>query len=236
MWNRSMGAVISVSLMLGVGLTVSATAQQPAGGDARDAAPIDLEGYWVSVVTEDWRWRMVVPAKGDYSSVPLNDEGIRVTEMWDPAATEADSCLPYGAANVMRMPTRLRTRWTDADTLRIETDHGRQTREFHFDARPAPGAPSRQGHSQAMWDGSALKVRTTDLLPGYLRRNGVPYSGSAEVTEYYNTHSAYGRDGFTVTTIVHDPIYLADDFVTSTTFLRLDDRSEWNPTSCSEPE
>jgi len=235
MTNRLTGAMLCLSLMIGLSLITPATAQQSAPIDARGAAPIDLEGYWVSLVTEDWRWRMVVPAKGDYSSVPLNEEGIRVTEMWDPARAEADSCLPYGAANVMRMPTRLRIRWTDANTLQIETDHGRQTRELRFGRQSAPGAPSRQGQSQAMWDGSALKVMTTNLLPGYLRRNGVPYSGSTEITEYYNTHSAYGRDGFTVTTIVHDPVYLADDFVTSTTFLRLEDRSEWTPTSCSEP-
>lgn len=221
---------------LALSLFLTATAQPPSSGDARSAAPIDLEGYWISQVTEDWRWRMVVPAKGDYSSVPLNAEGIRVTEIWDPATADADWCLPYGAANVMRMPTRLRIRWTDANMLQIETDHGRQTREFHFDAQRAPAAPSRQGHSLAMWDGSALKVTTTDLLPGYLRRNGVPYSDSTQITEYYNTHSAYGREGFTVTTIVHDPVYLADDFVTSTHFLRLNDRSDWNPTSCNEPE
>lgn len=236
MRKRSASAVLGLILMLGSGPIVPAIGQQPASADARSAAPIDLDGYWVSVVTEDWRWRMIVPARGDYSSVPLNEEGVRATEMWDPAAAAADSCLPYGAANVMRMPTRLRIRWTDANTLQIETDRGRQSREFHFDARPVPGAPSRQGHSRAMWDGSALKVTTTELLPGYLRRNGVPYSDSTEITEYYNTHSAYGRGGFTVTTIVHDPVYLADDFVTSTTFLRLDDRSEWNPTRCSEPE
>ena len=233
--NRSTCAVLSLILMVNPGLIVSASAQQPAARDARSAAPIDLEGDWTSQVTEDWRWRMIVPVKGDYSSVPLNPEGVRAADLWDPATADADSCLPYGAANVMRMPTRLRIRWSDANTLRIETDHGRQTREFHFEARPAPGAPSRQGHSQAMWDGSALKVTTTQLLPGYLRRNGVPYSASTEITEYYNTHSAYGRDGFSVTTIVRDPVYLATDFVTSTHFLRLDDRSQWNPTGCSEP-
>lgn len=236
MRNRSTAAVLGLTLLLGPGVIVCASAQQRAPADARSGAPIDLEGYWVSHVSEDWRWRMVVPPRGDYSSVPLNEEGIRVTEMWDPAAADPDSCLPYGAANVMRMPTRLRIRWTDASTLQIETDHGRQTREFHFDAQSAPSAPSRQGYSRAMWDGSALKVTTTGLLPGYLRRNGVPYSDGTTITEYYNTHSAYGRDGFTVTTIVHDPVYLDDDFVTSTTFLRLDDRSDWTPTSCNEPE
>ncbi len=135
----------------------------------------------------------------------------------------------------MRMPTRLRIGWTDANTLQIETDHGMQTREFHFEAEPVPRRASRQGHSLASWDGTALKVQTSNLLPGYLRLNGVPYSDTAEVTEYYNTHSAFGTDGFTVTTIVHDPVYLADDFVTSTMFYKLEDGSDWRPTACEEP-
>jgi hypothetical protein len=222
-----------LALLLGLLIVALASAQDSAEADGRDAAPIDLEGNWISLVTEDWRWRMLTPAKGDYTSVPLNDAGIRATNMWNPDEART-SCRPYGAANVMRMPTRLRIGWTDANTLRIETDHGMQTRNLHFLPQSTPAARSRQGHSVASWDGSALKVTTTNLLPGYLRINGVPYSESAVVTEYYNTHSAFGDEGFTVTTIVHDPVYLEQDFVTSTTFLRLEDSSEWNPTPCQE--
>jgi hypothetical protein len=225
LWLGGLGALVAVP-----------ASAQPRPADARSAAPIDLEGYWVSVVTEDWRWRMVTPAKGDYASVPLNGEGIRVANEWEPGGGEG-SCLPYGAPNVMRMPTRVRIEWAGSDTLRLETDHGMQTRELRFGAADeAPEPPSRQGVSAASWDGSALKVETTGLLPGWLRRNGVPYSASAEVTEYFNTHSAYGDDGFTVTTIVRDPVYLAQDFVTSTTFKKLPDGSDWNPTPCSEPD
>src|SRR2546427_1410898 len=64
----------------------------------RAMAPIDLTGYWVSIVTEDWRFRMVTPPKGDFASVPLNQEGIRVGNQWDPAKDEAASeqCKSYG--------------------------------------------------------------------------------------------------------------------------------------------
>ena len=234
MTTRTTQTTLALSLLLGLVAAKGALAQGDSASDARSAAPIDLEGYWVSLVTEDWRWRMVTPAKGDYASVPLNDEGIRVADTWDPNA-EPSSCLPYGAANLMRMPTRLRISWRDANTLTIETDHGMQTRELHFESQSAPGAASRQGHSLASWDGSALKVTTTNMLPGYLRINGVPYSASAELTEYFNTHSAFGDDGFTVTTIVHDPRYLSEDFVTSTTFLKLENGSDWRPTPCIEP-
>jgi len=44
--------------------------QAAANVPAKASAPIDLTGYWVSLVTEDWRWRMVTPAKGDYPSIP----------------------------------------------------------------------------------------------------------------------------------------------------------------------
>src|SRR5262252_1667834 len=70
----------------------------------RVGAPIDLTGYWVSIVNEDWRWRMVTPPKGDFASVPLNAEGTRVGNSWDPS--QDGSCLAYGAAGLMRLPTR----------------------------------------------------------------------------------------------------------------------------------
>src|SRR6266566_4542292 len=72
----------------------------------KDAAPMDLTGYWVSIVTEDWRYRMVTPAKGDYASVPLNPEGRKVADTWDPARDEAagEQCRSYGAPNIMRVP------------------------------------------------------------------------------------------------------------------------------------
>ena len=79
------------------------------------AAPIDLTGQWVAIVNEDWRWRMVTPPKGDYASVPLNDEGRRVADTG--TAAQDGACEAYGAAALMRMPTRLRIRWDGDDTL-----------------------------------------------------------------------------------------------------------------------
>ena len=119
----------------------------------RAAAPFDITGNWVSVVTEDWRWRMVVPKKGDYSSVPLNAAGRKAADAWDPARIAEDGCKPYGAAAVMRVPGRLRISWENGITLRIDTDAGLQTRRLYFDAsRPAPTERSWQGHSIAAWD------------------------------------------------------------------------------------
>jgi len=225
----------------------------------RPAAPIDLTGYWVSVVTEDYRWRMVTPLKGDAASVPINAAARKVLDEWDPAKDEANGlqCKAYGAPAIMRVPGRLRITWQDDNTLKIDTDAGTQTRLFHFGGTPPKGAePSRQGYSAARWDpgigpapaglgfvgtgprigtrSRSLEVATTNLLPGYLRKNGLPYSSSAIVTEYYDRFSEpNGDEWFTVTTIVTDPEYLAVPFVTTTDFKKEADGSRWNPTPCS---
>ena len=210
---------------------------------AKASAAVDLAGTWVAVVTEDWRWRMVTPPKGDISSVPLNHEGRKVAESWDPA-TEG-SCRAYGAAAVMRMPGRIRISWDNDATLKIETDAGQQTRLFHFDASRRAGPPSLQGHSVANWErpqgrGGAtsvswapLKVVTRNLTAGWLRKNGVPYSANATVTEYYLFHADPGAgERLTITTIVDDPTYLMQPFITSSDFKKEPDGSKWNPVAC----
>jgi hypothetical protein len=222
----------------------------------KDAAPMDLTGYWVSIVTEDWRYRMVTPAKGDYASVPLNPEGRKVADAWDPAKDEASGsqCKSYGAAALMRVPGRLHITWADDNTLKIEADAGTQTRLLHFGAaQPSAGDPTWQGSSAALWDvppagrgmgggpavrpgqprAGTLKVVTTHMRPGYLRKNGVPYSGNATVTEYFDrTNEPNGDSWLIVTTIVNDPQYLQQEFVTSTHFKKQADAAGWAPTAC----
>src|SRR4051794_3694437 len=147
------------------GLTAAQTGGQaaPQGRGGQAQAPqtpqaqalIDLTGWWVSVVTEDWRWRMVTPAKGDYASVPVNNEGRRLADTWDPAKDEREgnACRSYGAAAIMRVPGRLHVTWQDENTLRIDTDAGTQTRMLHFAEPQAPGADSPwQGYSSATWE------------------------------------------------------------------------------------
>jgi hypothetical protein len=216
------------------------------------AARVDLTGYWVSIVTEDWLWRMITPPKGDVASIPLNPAGIKAASEWDLAADNAkgNRCKAFGAGGVMRIPGRLHVSWQDANTLKIETDAGTQTRLFYFNGTaPAAGRPSLQGVSVAGWEtspgtagggfaafgagpGGGLKAVTTQLTPGYLRKNGVPYSQNAVVTEYFDRHSDFGAEWFTVTTIVEDPQYLTQPFITSTHFRKEPDGSKWNPTAC----
>ncbi|PYR22161.1 MAG: hypothetical protein DMF94_05695, partial [Acidobacteria bacterium] len=149
--------------VIGLSVTVSAAldAQRGRGGppttppNPRAAAPIDLTGYWVSVVTEDWRYRMVTPPKGDFASVPLNDEGRKVVDAWDPAkdAASGNECRAYGAANIMRVPGRVHVTWQDDNTLKIETDAGQQTRLLRFgESQPPAGEAGWQGYSAATWE------------------------------------------------------------------------------------
>src|ERR1700693_3219414 len=119
---------------------------------AKAAAPIDLSGYWVAVITQDWRWRMVTPAKGDYAGVPITAEAKRVADAWDPSKDESSGmqCKSYGAPGLMRAPTRLRITWQDDNTLKVDTDYGMQTRLLHFGNWKAPGGPpTLQGDSVA---------------------------------------------------------------------------------------
>lgn len=229
---------------------------------AREAAPIDLTGYWVSIVSEDWRWRMVTPARGDYTSIPINAAARDLADTWDAARDEAagEQCRSYGAPALMRVPGRLHITWQDDDTLTVETDAGMQTRLFHFgDDAPAPGAPDWQGHSRAEWQrprpqrGSFgpgvgeeaaareaapqfgnLKVVTTNLRPGYLRKNGVPYSADTVLTEYWDLLTTPSGDQWIViTTEVNDPTYLQMPWVTSLNFRKEPDGSKWDPSPCS---
>jgi hypothetical protein len=230
--------------------------QAPKSGQA--AAPVDFAGYWVSVVSEDWRWRMVTPIKGDFASIPLNAEARQIGNAWDPAKDSAagEQCKSYGAAAIMRVPGHLHISWADENTLKIETDAGTQTRLLHFAGKPSQGGGERtwQGYSVANWErpvrgsgfpgfglgatregahGKSLEVVTTQLRAGYLRKNGPPYSENTVLKEYYDLHKERNGDTwFTVTTVVEDPKYLTEPFVTSTDFKKIPDGAGWRPSAC----
>jgi len=303
------------TIVIVAGLAPALAAQRGGGGRGpgappagRAAAPVDLTGYWVSVVTEDWRYRMVTPPKGDYQSVPISPEGRRVADAWDPS--KDGMCEAYGAAGLMRMPGRLHITWEDDNTLKIETDAGQQTRLLHFGgARPPAGDRTLQGYSTAQWvaggggpaggfggfggsvaapdaaargqgagapvagdargapgaggrDGQApaaaaapaggrggalgaggrggagaprwgvLRVLTNQLKPGWLRKNGVPYSENTSMTENFMRFSDGADEWFTVSTIVEDPTYLTQSFITSSNFKREPDGAKWKPVAC----
>jgi hypothetical protein len=213
-------------------------AQIPAASTAKASAPIDITGYWVAFVTEDWRFRMITPRKGDYQPVPMTDLARKVADAWDPAADEAsgNQCKAYGAAAIMRLAARFHITWQDDNTLRVESDYGMQTRLLHFNALPSQlGERTWQGYSSAQWERPAsLKVATTNLRAGYLRKNGVPYSENAAVTEYFDIAPIpSGGQVLLVTAIVDDPQNLRQPFTTSSQFRKEADGSKWDPQRCT---
>jgi len=261
-WNK---------LALTVALALPLLAQPPAGGrggpppPAKAAAPIDLTGYWVSIVDEDWRFRMVVPPPGDYNGVPMTAEARKVADTWDPAKDEAsgDVCKAFGAPAILRQPEHLHITWQDDQTLRLDTDTGTQTRLFHFGNAKAPaGPPTLQGDSVAAWEikgggrggprpdpnapflnladdpapqgKGTLKVTTTHLKAGYLRKNGVPYSENAVLTEYYDMIREHNGDLLLVVMIVmNDPQYLREPFIITSHFKKQANDAGWKPTPCT---
>ncbi len=207
---------------------------------------------------------MVTPPKGDYASLPINDAARKVADAWDPAKDEREgnACKAYGGAAIMRMPTRLHITWQDANTLKIETDAGTQTRILRFGDSAIEAPPSWQGRSKATWEFlgqvqnaargqggggggggglpaappryGSLKVVTDRLKSGYVRKNGVPYSENAIVTEFFDRHRENnGDEWLTVTTIVDDPKYFSTQYVTSSGFKKEADGSKWRATPCS---
>ena len=257
---------LSTVLALLVLVQAYGLAQAGRGGGApavaRTAAPIDLSGYWVSLIVDEWRFR-VTPQKGDLLYLPINAQARQAANAWDPTKDEAEGnqCRAYGAVGVMQRPGRLHITWENDVTLRVDADAGTQTRLLHFGAAPAQrGQPSWQGYSAAEWqmapqgrgtldlggvgfapDGSTpqrsrvgtLKVVTTNMLPGYIRKNGIPYSANAVLTEYFNLITGAQNDRYVaVTAIVEDPTYLNGPFLRTYTFKKLPDASGWDPTPC----
>jgi hypothetical protein len=242
------------ALVCGAAMTVVA---QPGGGQRgappqtpMAAAPFDPTGYWVSLVSDEWRYRMLTPPTGNVDYVPVSAEGRRAAEAWDPAKDETtgEQCRAYGAGGIMRLPARLHITWADDRTLRMDIDNGTQTRLLHFGGRaPASAENSWQGYSIAEWQfpaaarGAApppragqLKIVTTHLRPGYLRKNGVPYGAGATLTEYVAVLiDDDGAQYLAATEMLEDPQYLAQPWVRTSQFKKQPDAKGWNPTACS---
>jgi hypothetical protein len=236
------------AILVTISIVLSSAAFAQSRQSPKTLATVDMTGYWVSIVNEDWMSRMKGLEKGDVSGIPATPVAQTAANAWDPAKDEAqgNACKSYGGAAIMRVPTRIHITWADENTLKLETDAGRQTRLFHFDSSAKPSRDRTwQGFSVAEWAqphendgpsaGGALKVVTTHLKPGYLRRNGVPYGEKATVTEYFSrTPETYGETSLIVTPIVEDPYYLFGPFVTSSQFKRLPETNNgWDPMPCS---
>lgn len=273
------GLLVATAIFTAVAASTAFAQRGPVPDSARAMAPIDLTGYWVAVVSEDWRHRMATPRKGDYESVPLSTAGRAAADAWDLDADNAAGleCKAFGVGGIVRQPGRLHIDWENDNTLRIAFDAGTQTRLLHFDpAQRATGERTWQGHSFAEWerppqprggtsraqigniegpaapggggrgqrggppptesiyDGGSLKVTTTNFREGYLRKNGVPYSEQASITEHFHRLPAHpnGDAWLLVVTIVEDAVYLSQPFYTSTHFKLERSDDGWDPRPC----
>lgn len=225
---------------------------------ARAQEPFDPTGYWVSLVTQNWQYRMVVPGPGEYADIPMNPMAKKTADAWRAATDIAagKQCEAYGAAVIMRNPERLHIGWQDDETLRVDIDEGQQTRLLHFKpaASGTPQAPSLQGYSTAQWvlyteantfgapartgagepHYGSLRVDTVDMLPGLLRKNGVPYGADTKMSEYWDLRVVSPtQQWITVSTKVEDPQYLFEPYVYDSIFQKEPDGSKWAPSPCS---
>ena len=262
---RIVGALAIALCVASAGARVRA--QRAGGGGAqpapspRAAAPIDLTGYWVSLITDDWRWRAVTPPKGDVLYMPVTDAARKAAQEWDPAKDEAagQACKGYGAGGIMRLPERLHVTWQDDTTLKMDIDTGTQTRTFHFGSAQPPSEASWQGFSLATWElpgtaggggagfgrrgggpstgprpGASMRVVTTKMRPGYWQKNGIPYSANATMTEWFTTLTEPdGNSYLLVTKLLEDPQYIQGVYYRTVQFKKQKDGTGWNPTPCS---
>ena len=194
----------------------------------------------------------LMPPKGEFTLLPLNADARAAANMWTPAQDVGNECRAYGAAVIMRVPGRLHIHWADDNTLEVDTDAGKQTRLFHFgaSARPTDTQPTWQGYSVATWAGTPisrvakvpgpegdLRVVTTQMKAGYLRKNGAPYSEKATLEEYFDTFTEPDNNSWlVVTSIVTDPQYLTDQYAYTLHFKKIPDGQGWDPAPCVADE
>jgi len=257
-----LGAVVGAACLLGLAFVVSAEGGQRGAGappaaaaTGKAGAPVDLTGYWVSLVTEDWIERMSPDSPP--SGTGGRDAADRAAAVGrgrgaaPPAG--ADPCRVYGAGGSMRVPGRLNISWVDDNTLKIEMDSGTQTRTLHFGQSTAPAQKSLQGYSVATWETGAraggfggggggrggaapaaprwgqLKVVTTNTTGGFLLSSRNAYTENAVITEYFAAHSDFGTDYMTVVTSVEDG---GNPRIVSSTFKKEPNGSKFKPTGC----
>jgi hypothetical protein len=186
----------------------------------------DLAGGWIAKPHEDLPERGQGPEIGDYTGMPINDAARMKADAWDSQRWEMieHECTEHPADYGPRGPANMRV-WADMDpftkgirTWHMELMYMLPLRSFYMDGRPHPSkyAPHTwQGFSTAEWEGDKLKVTTTHLKEGWIRRNGLPRSEVATLVEFYIRH----HDVLTVVTHVKDPIYLTEPFIRTSSWV-----------------
>ncbi len=186
-------------------------------------AQVDLSGGWRQPMNED------VPAGqeiGDYAGMPVNDEARARADTWDARTWEMieHECEPHPADYAPRGPASMRI-YSDIRQLdqKVVAWHMQllwmlPQRTIYMDGRPHPSeyaAHTWQGFSTGEWVADMLKVTTTHMKEGWLRRDGLPRSSKATMTEFFIRHGRY----FTLAAIVDDPIYMTESFIRTSNWI-----------------
>jgi hypothetical protein len=193
---------------------------------ATATAQTNLIGYWNPLFHEDVDERIPGPPIGDYLGLPITDAARLRAEAWDASllSMPEHQCKPHPSTYGFRGVGVLRI-WEDRDEdtqqlVKIHTHIAwqEQHREIWMDGRPHPPEYAQhtwQGFSTGSWDGDVLVVKTTHLKAGWMRRNGLPLSDRATMTDRFHR---YG-DVMTHVMIVEDSVYLTEPLVKTNGFL-----------------
>ncbi len=191
------------------------------------SAQVDMSGTWGPVYHEDQPERIPGPSLGDYFGLPLSDGARRFAESWDSGrlSLPEHQCRVHTVPYIYRGPNRFRV-WEERDpeTQRLIAIKHRistfaQLRTIWMDGRPHPSAFARHtwmGFSTGKFQGDMLVVTTTHIKQNWFRRNGLPQSDQATMTEYLSRHG----DVLTRISIVEDPVYLTEPLIKSENFIR----------------
>ena len=188
------------------------------------AAQVDFSGEWAPRMWEDQPERVPGPELGDFLGIPINDAARLRAEAWDASIQTLPEwqCRPHSADYIWRGPSNLRiSKEIDPVSRELVAYHAEWLRSVdravYLDGRPHPPEGALHtwaGFSTARWDGDMLTVTVTHLKEGYLRRNGLPRSDKATLTEHWIRNGNF----LTVMTIVTDPVYLTEPFVRTTDY------------------
>ena len=199
---------------------------------------IDPSGERAPRFHEDQPERIPGPEIGDYLGLPINDAARLRGDSWDASllTLPEHQCKPHPADYSPRGPANLRL-WKEVDsaTQQVIAYHTHISwqapeRTIWMDGRPHPpdyAAHTWQGFSTGKWEGDMLTVTTTHLKTGWIRRNGIPRSDKATLTEHFIRHGDY----LTLVSVIDDPVYLTEPFIRTTNWV-MDPRQEIAPYPC----
>jgi hypothetical protein len=199
---------------------------------------IDLSGEWNNIAFEDQADRRNGPELGDYTGFPLNDAARLRADSWMASIWSLPEwqCRPHPADYITVGPSTLHI-WKELTPLtrQVVAWHMEwlrsKERVIYMDGRPHPSPDALHtwgGFSTGKWEGNTLTITTTHLKEGYLRRNGVPRSDLATMTEHLVRHADY----LEWVTIINDPVYLTQPFIRTTEY-SVNLRGELEPNPCS---